>query len=426
MGYEPPGLCWNQTRQEVPAVTQPWFWGGSPPGGQPCTSPMGLPGEGPGGLLLPSGSAHGHSLRPRPELAGGGLCSGCPLRAGGLSDGSPCSPGRERGRDEPHRHPQAPGARPSAPEGLRQQVNQGSAVFSGKEHGSAVPAQALRDPLGERGGSEGPGPACEPPTGQFLVMGAAAAWGGEGDPLTKNSHFRGRPLGARRTRCPAPGIAAVLGTIQAPPAELSARPPHPCPTVQFLGCEGQLSRRGPRSRGPGARAAGVCPSAGRVNAPREPGAGRAGDGDKDGEPRGVCGGVCGLAAPLQQMFQACKTKAERLPLPGENPQDSLRGSATKDAAPPPPPPNPLTPARSRRPRAPPDARGPLLGHPRPRSRDRRRREQGRGALPATRRRRGGRRAPPFCPRWDPGGCAPPAPIIHLPDSRCSRPRKSAE
>lgn len=69
----------------------------------------------------------------------------------------------------------------------------------------------------------------------------------------------------------------------------------------------------------------MCPSAGRVNAAREPGAGRAGDGNEDGEPRGVCGGVCGLAAPLQQMFQACKTKAERLPLPGENPQDSLRG-----------------------------------------------------------------------------------------------------
>ena len=68
-------------------MTQPWFWGGSLPGGQPCTSPMGLPGEGPGGLLLPSGSAHGHSPRPRPELAGGGLCSGCPLRAGGVSRG---------------------------------------------------------------------------------------------------------------------------------------------------------------------------------------------------------------------------------------------------------------------------------------------------------------------------------------------------
>lgn len=92
--------------------------------------------------------------------------------------------------------------------------------------------------------------------------------------------------------------------------------------------------------------------------------------------------------PPQQMFQACKTKAELLPLPEKirrtpsgagkispsicvpppaparfpglcaNPE-----SATKDAAPPSPPPNPLTPARSRRPRAPPAARRPLLGRP---------------------------------------------------------------
>lgn len=64
--------------------------------------------------------------------------------------------------------------------------------------------------------------------------------------------------------------------------------------------------------------------ASRVNAvPRvpEPGSGRAGAGSS----AGCVGIVCGLTAPLQQMFQPCKTKAERLLLPGENPQGSLRG-----------------------------------------------------------------------------------------------------
>lgn len=120
-------------------------------------------------------------------------------------------------------------------------------------------------------------------------------------------------------------------------------------------------------------------------------------------------------------------------------------SATKDAAPPPPQPNPLTPARSWRPRAPPAARPPVLRRRRapvrarpppgaPQSathgnRKRREREEGAPHSP-----RGGGvasaaldapRLPPAC-SGTPGGCAPPAPIIHLPDSRCSRPRKSAE
>lgn len=59
-------------------MTQPRFRGGSPPGGQPAPPPWGsgrgVP-AGQGRLLLPLGSAHGHSLWPRPELAGGGLCS---------------------------------------------------------------------------------------------------------------------------------------------------------------------------------------------------------------------------------------------------------------------------------------------------------------------------------------------------------------
>jgi hypothetical protein len=38
----------------------------------------------------------------------------------------------------------------------------------------------------------------------------------------------------------------------------------------------------------------------------------------------------------------------------------------------------------------------------------------------------GRSPPPFRLCRDPGGLGPPDPIIHLPDSRCRRPRKSVE
>lgn len=157
------------------------------------------------------------------------------------------------------------------------------------------------------------------------------------------------------------------------------------------------------------------------------------------------GVVCGLTTPLQQMFQPCKTKAERLLLPGEKSAGLPRGqvkfhllfvlpphtparpslfpglssnpeSATKDAAPPPPQPNPLTPARSPRPRAPPAARLPIFlwrgaplsarlppGAPPVRDTWQLEAPGEEGALPSARGGGAGRSKPPSCQRRDPGG-----------------------
>lgn len=70
-------------------MTQPWFQGGSLPRWAAPHLPHGAPGGGvPAGAGAGGGSfcpwavhTGGHSLWPRPELAGGGLCSGCPLQS---------------------------------------------------------------------------------------------------------------------------------------------------------------------------------------------------------------------------------------------------------------------------------------------------------------------------------------------------------
>lgn len=145
--------------------------------------------------------------------------------------------------------------------------------------------------------------------------------------------------------------------------------------------------------------------------------------------------------PMLQMFRPCKTKAERgcrrekirrtpsgagkispsigIPLPllvsrlSANPE-----RATKDAATPPPQPNPLTPARSRRPPAHP----PVLSH---RSAGTVGARRGRGRC-ACHEAEAARMLPASLPPAPGPGGGPPASIIHFPDSRCSRPRKSAE
>lgn len=176
-----------------------------------------------------------------------------------------------------------------------------------------------------------------------------------------------------------------------------------------------------------------------------------------GEPRGVCGGCLRPRRPLcnrcssrvrqRQSACCCREKIRRTPSgagkispsicvpPSHPPLAPARfpglcanpESATKDAAPPPPQPNPLTPARSRRPRAPPAARPPVLrprevplrARPPPgappapapaiRGNWRRQERQEGGAALATRRRRRWTLRASLLPALGPRGALPPQP-----------------